>query len=379
MNDRAVALVESYGCKVLRSYKGRSAIICETDCGLKILKEYRGPEERVQEADTLLKQMQERGDFLLERFVPTTEGGFLTKDREHNTYILKDYFEGRECEVKEAEDVLSAFRHMAKLHLVMYYEKEKEPPAKTKQEDTSTEGTKDDAPKAGTEKENASEAETEGEDFERSWEYPFGPKESYGYRFLQETEKRNRELKRGKSFLRKKSRRTEFENFLLKEYDHFLQKAKDVEMELNSRNFEEYYRSIQEKGEFCHGDFQYHNVLFVGEKTAVINFEKFRYDSVMKDFSLFFRKVMEKNDWDPELAKRLIDTYETTRPMGKEEKELLVLRLSYPEKFWKIVNFYMNNKKTVVANRNYEKLSNLIVQEEKQKKCISFLETIVYN
>ena len=38
MNDRSVSVLEKYDIEVLRSWKGRGAILCETKTGIKILK-----------------------------------------------------------------------------------------------------------------------------------------------------------------------------------------------------------------------------------------------------------------------------------------------------------------------------------------------------
>ena len=42
MNDRAVELLEQYEIEVLRTRKGRGAIVCDTSQGCLILKEYSG-------------------------------------------------------------------------------------------------------------------------------------------------------------------------------------------------------------------------------------------------------------------------------------------------------------------------------------------------
>ena len=47
MNDRALGVLEQYDIEVLRSWKGRSAILCETKTGIRILKEYKGGQERL--------------------------------------------------------------------------------------------------------------------------------------------------------------------------------------------------------------------------------------------------------------------------------------------------------------------------------------------
>ena len=57
MNDRAVELLEQYEIEVLRTRKGRGAILCETNRGCLILKEYAGSQERIALQDRLLKQV----------------------------------------------------------------------------------------------------------------------------------------------------------------------------------------------------------------------------------------------------------------------------------------------------------------------------------
>ena len=47
VNDRTLAVLEKYDLEVLRSWKGRGAILCETKTGIKILKEYKGSPERL--------------------------------------------------------------------------------------------------------------------------------------------------------------------------------------------------------------------------------------------------------------------------------------------------------------------------------------------
>ena len=47
MNDRAVNLLEQYEIEVNRTWKGRGAILCDSNKGLLILKEYCGPADKV--------------------------------------------------------------------------------------------------------------------------------------------------------------------------------------------------------------------------------------------------------------------------------------------------------------------------------------------
>ena len=61
MNDRAVALLEQYEIEVLRTRKGRGAILCDTQQGCLIFKEYTGREEQLRLQEQVLKHLEERG------------------------------------------------------------------------------------------------------------------------------------------------------------------------------------------------------------------------------------------------------------------------------------------------------------------------------
>ena len=60
------------------------------------------------------------------------------------------------------------------------------------------------------------------------------------------------------------------------------------------------------------------------------------------------RKLMEKNNWNLSLFATAMESYENVKPLSKEERYLLYLLLVYPEKFWKITNFYYNSKKKML-------------------------------
>ena len=103
----------------------------------------------------------------------------------------------------------------------------------------------------------------------------------------------------------------------------------------------------------------------------MINFEKCIRDNPVRDLYLFMRKLLEKSSWSVELGTLLINAYNEERTMSEEEYTQLYYRLIYPEKFWKIVNFYYNSGKALIPGRNLEKLEKLLSQEEDK---IRFLE-----
>ncbi len=191
---------------------------------------------------------------------------------------------------------------------------------------------------------------------------------------LQEYEKHNRELVKVQRSLRKKSQKTQFEYSLLGCMDYFIGQAKEV-----TEGWGAYEESLPEahmvQGEYtyCHGDYQYHNILWGSQGMYIVNFEKCLRDRQIRDLYLLMRKLLEKTDWPEALGRELMTAYEKIKPISAYAYIDLYYRLAYPEKFWKIVNFYYNSGKAWIPQRNQEKLDKLLAQEQQKK---SFLENV---
>ena len=61
------------------------------------------------------------------------------------------------------------------------------------------------------------------------------------------------------------------------------------------------------------------------------------------------------------------------RPLSDEEMGLLMVLLSYPEKFWKTANLYSNSNKARIPEKSVEKLQTAIGQQAEKER---FLENI---
>lgn len=321
MNDRATALLEQYDIEVLRTRKGRGAILCETPQGTLIFKEYTGNEARLIMENKVLKQIAEQGIVKADALIPTKEGTYFVKDRDGISYILKTFFEGRECNIYERSECLSAMQVLAKLHQSIRLEE---------------------------------------------------PTQEILLRTpLQEYEKRNRELAHIRSYLRKRGQKQPFERQLEGALESYLEQAKQVTLEWKS--YQERMGGPENMGQCFHGDYQYHNIILYNKEWYVINFEKCQYGSPVTDIYLLMRKLLEKSSWSVSLGKELLDAYEEIRPISDYDRIDLYYRLAYPEKLWKIANFYYNTRKAWIPEKNLEKLNKLLEQEPVRQ---TFLESI---
>lgn len=325
MNDRTTAVLEQYDIRVLRLLKGRGAVLCETEDGWKILKEYKGSGTKLWYQSRLLEEIKNRGYLHVEQIIPSKEGELTVKEEDGTLYYLKDYSNGKECNIREYKDCMTAMTCMARLHQAM-----------------------------------------EGKEFAEQKEVPF-------YHAITEIEKQNRELRKIKKYLREKRQKTEFEYFLLQNFDLFLEKAERVleGMKEHKELFSE--EKIRSQGSLCHGDLQHHNLLLWEGKGFFINFEKAVVDSPIRDLALFFRKMMEKNNWSQEMGNHALEAYERIRALTEEEKIQLRYRLSYPEKFRKIANFYYNSSKAWIPDKNREKLEKILLQEQQRREYLKQL------
>lgn len=315
MNDRCVSLLENYDIEVLRTAKGRGAILCETNKGLLIFKEYLERRSRILLQDQILEYIAGQG-IAAERIIRNHDGELLTIDHDGTAYVLKTWFSGKECDLKEKKDCNEAVIALAKLHHT---------------------------------------------------EIP----ESLAFRLedrevsLSEFAKHTRELKKIHRFLKQKGQKSDFEILLMQNYTYFLEQALNIEEKMNS------HVSIPVEKRICHGDFQYHNILMDETQICLVNLEKCGLEDPTRDLGLFLRKILEKTSWQEDLAFELLDRYHLIKKMSEDERMRLYVRLSYPEKFWKIANFYYNSGKAWIPVKNIEKLHRLLEQEEEKKRFLN--------
>ena len=85
---------------------------------------------------------------------------------------------------------------------------------------------------------------------------------------------------------------------------------------------------------------------------------------------------MEKSNWSVPLGAELLEAYNKERPIAAGSWIDLYYRLAYPEKFWKIADFYYNSGKAWIPRKNQEKLERVITQEKEKQH---FLDEVFRN
>ena len=235
------------------------------------------------------------------------------------TFTLQHWYEGRECDTKSRDDIIKSVRTLARLHILMKME----------------------------------------------------PVEEYRERSLRDEYLRhNQELRKIRKFIRKKGASCVFEKDYLASVEWFLQRAQYAAELLDETEYDSLREQAWKEGQVCHGEYNQHNVLMLkgdNEAVAVTNFSRWNFDIQMADLYRFMRKILEKHNWNLNLAQEMLREYHRIRPISKAEWQNLRVRFTYPEKYWKLANHYYSHKKVWISEKNVEKLQNLIRQRENWK------------
>lgn len=334
MDAKNLSLLDQYELTISQIRKGRGGFIIETPNGNYFFREYHGNTQKlslIYELQSLLKP-----ELLSDSLIKTKDDTLFLKDTDETVYILKEVINGRECNYKNEEEIILSFSHMAKLHIAL---------------------------------QTAYETYLQTHDdtcYRLTFHSPF-----------EELQKHTKECHHIRKYLMKKKNKTDFERILLQHYDTFLAKADYVNLQL--RKMEENMNQENQKTKLYHGDFQYHNLIFCKNTIATINYEHLGLGSGTKDFCYFFRKINEKNNWDISLAKKILHAYLSIYTPDETEWKSMCLSLFYPIKFWKIANFYYNNRKSWISGRNLEKLNMLLAQEVQKEKLLNELFSCTFS
>lgn len=324
MEDKQELTVEKYAFQVKNRYRARGAIILETSEGLCLMREYEKIREHFAFENEIKEQLMEKGMPLTDRVVPNCQGELVTEWESGEKYVVYRWYKGRSCDYRENNDLALAAENLGRLH-----------------KNLSGMSSRTSAPEE------------------------FLP-ERYRRRCI--------EMKRIYQYMKKKKRKNEFELYAMSCFREFYQKAEIAGNELADSSYLK--RIGQEPGAVCHGEYNYHNLIFTTKGVATTNFERAASGIQLLDLAYFLRKVMEKNQWQEEKGEVLLSAYRNEMPLEADALEFLKTVLSFPIKYWKLMNQYMNGKKSWMSDKNMTKLTEVREMESAKNNFLKNMERI---
>ncbi len=322
MNDSYLEVLQQYEVETEKVRRGRGAWICERPDGMKLLKEYRGTLKRLEFEEEVLKELKNQGIQSVDQYVRNRDGELIAAALDGTKYILKDWFTDRECNLKDNREVLSCVREIGRLHRAL-----------------------------------------RGIAWRDEWS--LGSTMPPG--LAEEMKRHSREMKRVRTFISNKRKKSEFELCVIQDFDEFYRQALEAQegLELLGK------KQGRDRLFLCHGDLDQHHVLIGNRDTAFIEFNQMHLGSQMADLYRFMRKVMEKHGWNEQLGLAMIDSYDQVLPIDGEDRECLYYLFLYPEKYWKQLNYYNNANKAWIPAKNVEKLKLLEAQQESRNQFLA--------
>lgn len=322
MDEKLLEILDQFDLHVKNTYRGRGGTICVTENGTTILKEFHSSAGKLADEYELKKNLRAEGFCLVDQYVRNKQGTFFAEDRYHTVYIMKEFYEGRECEIRNVSDVRIAGRNLALFHKTA-----------------------------------------------RKIPVSVRAKKQYSpLPFL--LEKRTRELKRAKTYMESTMKKGEFEHLYIKSFQTFFEQAKEA-LSICDR--------IGAKGEesalgICHGEYNQHNIIKTEKGIATINLEHFCYQNQLLDLHHFLRKAMEKNGYHKEFAQKILMGYSGIKPLDEKDYQFLYLLLLYPDKYFKIANHYNSRRKAFISPKDMEKLVDTIEQNKKKEEFLEWYQ-----
>ena len=321
-------VLEHYDIEVRSTRKIRGAFFCDTDEGTMLLKETKMSEQRAPLLYMVLSCLEAMGNVKVDTPVFTRDGELLVNSRDGRRYMLKKWYQGRECDVRQEREVFRAAETLAILHREL--------------EQITPETVNVRGVPAGRDP-------------------------------VDEICRHNRELKKVRSFIRGRVAKNEFEYLFLDNFEQMYQLAERVLIRMQDSGCTALCRESFSNGRLSHREYNYHNLLVTESDMAVTNFERMHVGIQVEDLYYFVRKIMEKYTWKQKTGHKILEAYENNRKLSPEEKEYVGLRLAYPEKFWKTASSYYYSNKAWLPQKYVEKLELAVRQNEEKR---AFLENI---
>lgn len=328
MSEKKSEIYEAYDMEIYQTSRGRGAVILKTDLGILQLRQLDVNESRLNAEFLFKEKIYEAGFCNIDRCVKNKDGELLTYDRYGNPFVLRRFFEGKECNIANPDEINMAVDNLALFHI------------------------------AGKKVFDSTESDVH-------------------IRLSGDFRKRNMELKRVRNFISKKRPRKVFEDTYIKAFDYFFEQALECEKNSNTDG------GLQNNAHlgYCHGMYNQHSVLinYVGDKIPIvgtINFDKFHVGNQLSDLYHFMRKTVEKNNYSYDILLNILKRYNNICPLTEKDIDYIYTLYCYPEKFYKISNQYINSGKNWISPKMLEKLEKVIHDEEKKKNLLSMMKNI---
>ncbi|AZR73769.1 hypothetical protein BBF96_10455 [Anoxybacter fermentans] len=172
---------------------------------------------------------------------------------------------------------------------------------------------------------------------------------------------------------------SDFDWYFLKNADRILKDTKEAFIALRDSV---YYKKVEESRnltQICHGDPARRNFL-IDKKGQIhlIDYDSMKLDLPITDLWRLLRRTLNRDQWDIDVIRRILDGYTEVRPLDQEDYQLLAIFLTFPEKVWRILRKYYEKRGRDgwSYKRLFRKLRKFLAQQENRARFLSEFKMI---
>ena len=210
MYDYGLSVLSHYGLTASGTMRVRGALLCHTEQGDKLISEFGTAAEKLEQRYLLQCRITESGLLRCDQILRNEEGALATRGDDGGTYIVRNWYPGRECETGNSEDLIRASDALARLHTAAHL------PVKMEYRRES---------------------------------------------LVEECIRHNVEIRKIRKYLQTKKKKNEFEKLLLASAGPYLEQGERAAAEMKASSYEKLRQRADEEGAVCHGEFSQHNIL----------------------------------------------------------------------------------------------------------------------
>ncbi|OGO78766.1 MAG: hypothetical protein A2Y23_13075 [Clostridiales bacterium GWB2_37_7] len=282
--------------------------------------------KRAHKSFYLSKALRDRGFDNVAPYVFTKDNEYLIKHKKSSFYMT-GWIDGKEVSFKNIDDILDSARFLAQFH-------------------------------------NAAK------DLEFPGEIKIRNRHNYWLEHFQN------HIETVKGFAEKinKKSKTGFD-LIFKHNSHiFMQEAEFSTALLKTKEAKQAFEKAEKEKYICHDSFYYQNILRDKEgKLYLVDLESSLMDCPMSDLGKLIRRVLCKHkfSWDFDLCRRIIDAYDSIRPIEREELYPLLAMIAFPHKYWKFGKKRYIKKKEWTEEDYQNKLKKIIELQDYKFEMVS--------
>lgn len=294
-------VLKKYDFKVKDFIKVGSVYKVETEDGFICLKKMRHGKNKIVNGELLVRQLKQNGFVNTAKYYKTKTGNKYIKI-ENSFFYVTQWIEGEECNLGDLSQAQECVELLAKFHLA------------SSNIDTRQFNIRNNL---------------------KNWPKIFSDNLI--------------DLEKFKKIIYRKKLKDKFDIEFIKYFEDFYCRGMDALGFLNASEYYKKSKTANDKKSISHDNFYYQNIIKAKDDLYIIDLNSFIIDIHVYDASKLIRRLMFKKEyeWNFDKAKLLIEAYSSINKLSKNEIEVMLALIIFPNKFWKL------GKKRYVRHKNW--------------------------